>query len=153
VTRTFDQVAQAAARQGGRVLVLVEDKEALADGFPAPMLARPALREGDGDWVPRFDWLRRDGFFGAIPGGPLMDLAFEDVIGDYVIEYVPAPLRPAMVHSAVFAGWLKHAATTVATLPWSKGSVTLSTFRLREPGAMHPLASALTHATLQEASQ
>ncbi len=153
VTRRFDQTAQSTARQGGRVLVLVEDDAALADGFPAPMLARPALREGDGDWVPRFDWLRRDGFFGAIPGGPLMDLAFEDVIGKYVIEYVPAPLRPAMVHSAVFAGWIKHAATTVATLPWSKGSVTLTTFRLREPGGKHPLASALMHATLQEASQ
>ncbi len=153
VTRRFDQTAQAMARRGGRVLVLVEDEDALADGFPAPMLARPALREGDGDWVPRFDWLRRDGCFGSIPGGPLLDMAFEDVIGEYVIEYVPAPLRPAKVHAAVFAGWLKHAATTAATLPWSKGSVTLTTFRLRERGAHHPLASALAHATLQEASR
>jgi hypothetical protein len=70
VTRQFDTAAQAFARSGGRVLVVAEDKDALGDAFEGPLLARLVPRDGDGDWVPRFDWLRRDGAFAALPGGP-----------------------------------------------------------------------------------
>jgi len=153
VTRCFEAEAQAHARSGGRVLVLAEDRAALADAFRAPLLARLSPREGDGDWVPRFDWLRRDGAFGALPGGPLLDLAYEDVIGELVIDFLPAPLRPAHLHSAVFAGWLQHRASTTVTVPWSAGAVTITTLRLRAPGAAHPLAAALARAMLDAAEQ
>ncbi|MGN9812596.1 glycoside hydrolase family 2 protein, partial [Micromonospora sp. BQ11] len=134
VTRHFGSDAQALARRGGRVLVVAEDREALGDAFAAPLLARLSPRAGDGDWVPCFDWLRRHGPFAALPGGPLLDLAFEHVIGDLVIDFLPAPLRPAYLHSATFAGWLRHRASTSLTVPWSAGAVTITTFRLRTAG-------------------
>jgi hypothetical protein len=137
VTRQFDTDAQAFARSGGRVLVVAEDKDALGDAFEGPLLARLVARDGDGDWVPRFDWLRRDGAFAALPGGPMLDLAYEDLIGDLLIDGLPAPLRPARLHSAVFAGWLQHRASTTVTVPWSAGAVTITTFKLRS--ADHPV--------------
>jgi hypothetical protein len=151
VTRQFDTAAQAFARSGGRVLVVAEDADALGDAFEGPLLARLVPRDGDGDWVPRFDWLRRDGAFAALPGGPMLDLAYEDVIGDLLIDGLPAPLRPARLHSAVFAGWLQHRASTTVTVPWSAGAVTITTFKLRT--AEHPVASALTHAMLDCAQE
>ncbi|MGN9812910.1 hypothetical protein ACTMSW_26600, partial [Micromonospora sp. BQ11] len=45
-----------------------------------------------------------------------------------------APLRPAYLHSATFAGWLRHRASTSLTVPWSAGAVTITTFRLRTAG-------------------
>ncbi len=148
VTRCFGPAAQEHARRGGRVLVVAEDREALGGAFAAPMLARLSPREGDGDWVPRFDWLRRHGPLAALPGGPLLDLAFEPVIGDLVIDFLPAPLRPAHLHSAMFAGWLRHRASTSLTVPWSRGAVTVTTFRLREPGTADPVAVTLTRALI-----
>jgi hypothetical protein len=151
VTRCFGPRAQAHARAGGRVLVLAEDRDALGGAFAAPLLARLSPREGDGDWVPRFDWLRRSGPLAALPGGPLLDLAFEHVIGAWVIDFLPAPLRPARLHSAVFAGWLQHRASTTVTVPWSRGAVTITTFRVREAGVDDAAAVALARALLDVA--
>ncbi len=151
VTRRFGPAAQEHARRGGRALVVAEDSGALGSAFAAPLLARLSPREGDGDWVPRFDWLRRDGPLAALPGGPLLDLAFEHVIGDLVIDFLPAPLRPAHLHSAMFAGWLQHRASTSLTVPWSRGAVTITTFRLRRAGAEDRIAVALTRALLDVA--
>ena len=153
VTRCFDEPAQAHARRGGRVLVVAEDASALGGAFAAPLLARLSPREGDGDWVPRFDWIRRRGPLAALPGGPLLDLAYERVIGDLVIDFLPAPLRPAHLHSAVFAGWLQHRASTTITVPWSGGAVTITTFRLRTAGPEDAAAAALTRALLEVAEQ
>jgi len=135
------------------VLVLAEDEDALAGAFAAPLLARLSPREGDGDWVPRFDWLRRRGPLAVLPGGPLLDLAYEDLIGPLVIEFLPAPLRPAHLHSAVFAGWLQHRASTTITVPWSSGAVTITTFRLRAAGTGNAAGVALTRALLEVAAQ
>jgi hypothetical protein len=151
VTRSFGPAAQAHARGGGRVLLLVEDRDALAGAFAAPLLARLSPREGDGDWVPRFDWLARRGPLASLPGGPLLDLAYEHLIGDLVIDFLPAPLRPAQLHSAVFAGWLQHRASTTVTVPWSTGAVTITTFRLRTAGVDDPIAAALSRAMLDVA--
>lgn len=149
LTRCFDEVAQAHARRGGRVLVVAEDQDALAGAFAPPLLAKLSPRGGDGHWVPRFDWLSRRGPLAALPGGPLLDLAYEHVIGDLVIEFLPAPLRPAHLHSAVFAGWLQHRASTTITIPWSAGAVTITTFRLRVAGSGDPAAAALTRALVE----
>ena len=153
VTRRFDEQAQAHARAGGRVLVIAEDREALGGAFAAPLLARLSPREGDGDWVPRFDWIRRRGPLASLPGGPLLDLAYEHVIGELVIDFLPAPLRPAHLHSAVFAGWLQHRASTTITVPWSAGAVTITTFRLRTAGIGDSVAVALSRAVLDVAEQ
>jgi hypothetical protein len=153
VTRCFDADAQAHARRGGRVLVVAEDRDALGGAFAPPLLARLAPREGDGDWVPRFDWVRRSGPLAALPGGPLLDLAYEHVLGDMVIDFLPAPLRPAHQHSAVFAGWLQHRASTTVTVPWSSGAVTITTFRLRTAGPDDAAAAALARALLAVAER
>jgi hypothetical protein len=153
LTRCFDGDAQAHARRGGRVLLLAEDRDALGGAFAAPLLARLSPRNGDGDWVPRFDWVRRSGPLAVLPGGPLLDLAYEHVLGDLVIEFLPAPLRPAHVHSAVFAGWLQHRASTTVTVPWSSGAVTITTLRLRGAGVQDAGAVALARALLAVAEQ
>ncbi len=152
VTRVFDAAAQDLARDGGRVLVLVEDEHALSDALDYLPSARLGSRSGDGDWVPRTEWLDRRGAFGTVPGGPILSIAFEDLLGPLVINGIPHAMRPARVHSAIFSGWLRGAATTTTTIAWSEGRVTFTTLRVR--AAAHvPVARSLAHALVRAAAE
>ncbi len=69
-----------------------------------------------GDWVGNFPWLRRDGPFGHIPGGPLLDLGFARVIPHQVLTHQ---------RSWEFRGRV-HAGTAPPTAPTSQaGSAVL----------------------------
>ncbi|MGV8845298.1 glycoside hydrolase family 2 protein [Tessaracoccus sp.] len=152
VTRLFDDAAQSFARNGGRVLLLVEDADALADGFEYLPSAKLGPRSGDGDWVPRNEWLDRRGVFRDVPGDPILGIAFEDILGPLAIFGIPGPMRSAHVLSGIFSGWLRGSATTSATVAWSEGYLTLTTFQLRRPAKTAPVAVVLTHAMIQAAS-
>src|SRR5690606_27069570 len=108
-------------------------------------------RAGDGDWVPRTEWLDRRGAFAQVPGQTVLGIAFEDLLGPLVISGIPGPLRPAIVHSAVFSGWLRGAATSTATVRWSRGAVTVSTLRVREALSVAPVARAVSLGLLRAA--
>ncbi|MGM7678425.1 glycoside hydrolase family 2 protein [Microbacterium sp. A94] len=152
VSLSFTAEAQQHARSGGRVLVLAETQDALGSAFDYLPSARLALRAGDGDWVPRTEWLDRRGAFAEVPGDTILGIAFEDLLGEFVISGIPGPLRAAIVHSAIFSGWLRGAATSTATVRWSEGSVTISTLRVRTALEKAPIARAVGHALLRAAA-
>ncbi len=152
VSRVFDADAQEFARDGGRVLVLVEDENAFSDALDYLPSARLGSRSGDGDWVPRTEWLDRRGAFSSVPGGPILSIAFEDLLGPLVINGIPHAMRPARVHSAIFSGWLRGAATTTTTIAWSEGQVTFTTLRVRAASDV-PVARSLAHALVRAAAE
>lgn len=152
VARVFGATAQAFARRGGAVLVLAEDAGALGNAFDYLPSARLGPRTGDGDWVPRNEWLHRTGHFAAVPGDPILGIAFEDLLGDLVLNGIPHPMRPARVYSGIFSGWLRGQATSTATVRWSAGTVTLTTLRLRDQAGRTPIADALGRAMVQQAA-
>lgn len=152
VTTLFDVEAQEHARSGGSVLVLIEDEGALADGFGFLPSARVGARTGDGDWVPRNEWLDRSGPFASVPGETILGIAFEDLLGPLVINGLPNMMRPALQYSGIFSGWLRGTATTTATVRWSEGDVTLTTFQLRQALAQAPVARELGFAMLRAAA-
>lgn len=153
VTRRFDSKAQGHARAGGRVLVLAEESDALADAFDHLPFASLQRRGGDGDWVPRQDWIRRDGAFASIPGRPLLGIPFESILSEWTIVGIPSPLRPATLHSGLFSGWLRHDAATSVTFPWSRGEVTITTLCLRDAAELDPLRAAVGRAFLTHVSR
>ncbi len=60
-------------------------------------------REGTiwrGDWIAGFSWLRREGAFADIPGGPIFDLSFSDVVPHHLLT----SFRPWEFGSTVLAG-------------------------------------------------
>jgi hypothetical protein len=82
-----------------------------------------------------------------------MGLPFEDVIGEWIISDIPAPLRPATVLSGVFSGWLQHPAATTVTMPWSRGEVTITTLRLRDGVESGVMNAAVARALLEHAGR
>ncbi|MCC2593617.1 hypothetical protein LKO27_09380 [Tessaracoccus sp. OS52] len=151
-TGIFDDNAQRYARNGGRVLILAEDPGALGTGFKLLTFASLRSRSGDGDWVPRTDWLDRTGPFSQIPGDTILGIAFEDILGDLVISGIPNAIRPATVASGLFNGWLQGSASTTVSTPFSQGLVTITTLRLRDTVDSVPVSAALGRAALLAAS-
>ncbi|MCR2818000.1 hypothetical protein NQ166_04040 [Microbacterium sp. zg.Y1090] len=151
VTRRFTESARHHAAAGGRVLLLAEDDGALGDAFDYLPSARLVGRAGDGDWVPRTEWLDRRGPFRSVPGEAVLGIAFEDLLGERVISGIPGPLRPAVVHSGIFSGWLRGAAASTVTIRWSEGAVTITTLRVRESASV-PVARAVAQALLSAAA-
>lgn len=152
VASQFNDDAREYACAGGRVLILAEDEDALGNAFSFLPAARLTRRAGDGDWVPRVEWLDRSGAFATVPGRTILDIAFEELLGDFVIAGIPSALRSARVSSGTFSGWLRGAASSTVTFRWSEGVVTVTTFKLRTALPKAPVAAELGRAMIRLAA-
>ena len=102
-----------------------------------------------GDWIAGFSWLRRDGPFAAIPGGPLFDLSFDRVVPHHVLAGFKAWEFGGPVQAGIVVGWVHKPAAFAAERRVGRGAVVAATFRLMtEPPGADPVASSLFDALL-----
>jgi Glycosyl hydrolases family 2, sugar binding domain/Glycosyl hydrolases family 2/Glycosyl hydrolases family 2, TIM barrel domain len=147
VASRLDESLCAAIRGGARVVLLADDPMELQPIFPHWQAARVVRRSGtmwQGDWISSFSWLRRDGPFARVPGGPLIDHAFDRVIPNHVIAGCNAWDFQARVHAGMVLGWVHKPAGLIVERERGRGKLVVTTFRLLEdaPGA-DPIATAL----------
>jgi hypothetical protein len=136
----------------------------VADG----MTFRPALdqhlpgislveRDGTiwrGDWIAGFSWVRRDGPFANIPGGPILDLSFSGVVPHHLLTGFRPWEFGSNVHAGVVVGWVHKPAAIVGEKRVGRGGVVATTFRLtREAPGADPVAAALFDAVIQTAQE
>lgn len=97
-----------------------------------------------GDWIASFSWLRRDGVFAAIPGGPMLDMSFDRVVPHHVMTGFRSWEYDGLIHAGIVVGWLHKPAATIAERLVGNGRLVATTFRLLgdKPGA-DPVATAL----------
>lgn len=106
-----------------------------------------------GDWIAGFSWVRREGPLAALPGGPLVDLAYDRVIPHHVLTGFRAWEYGGPVHAGLVVGWCHKPAALIAERRVGRGSVLATTFRLlAEPAGSDPLGSTLSDALLAVAS-
>jgi len=105
-----------------------------------------------GDWISSFGWLRRNGAFATIPGGPIHDLAFDRVVPHRLLTGFQPWEYETRVHAGVIVGWVHKPAVTIGERRFGEGRLTATTFRLCEeaPGA-DPLATTLLDALIESA--
>ncbi|TNC65023.1 glycoside hydrolase family 2 protein [Rubellimicrobium roseum] len=97
-----------------------------------------------GDWVGNFPWLRRDGVFAHLPGGPLLDLSFSRVIPHQVLTHQRSWEFRGRVHAGTVVGWVHRPAAFVIEKRLGRGKLVISTFRLmRDAFDADPTATAL----------
>ena len=103
-----------------------------------------------GDWISSFGWLRRNGAFATIPGGPIHDLAFDRVVPHRLLTGFQPWEYETRVHAGVIVGWVHKPAVTIGERRFGEGRLTATTFRLCEeaPGA-DPLATTLLDALIE----
>jgi hypothetical protein len=97
-----------------------------------------------GDWVGNFSWLRRDGRFAPIPGGPLFDLSFATVAPHQLMTGFRPWEFQGRVHAGVVVGWVHKPAAFLIEKRLGRGKLVATTFRLNEEMAgVDALATAL----------
>ncbi|MCW1920276.1 hypothetical protein NX862_16065 [Rhodobacter sp. KR11] len=119
--------------------------------FPLPNITHQP-RHGSmwrGDWIAGFTWLRREGAFAAIPGGPLLDVAWSGVVPRHIMHGWAQWEFAGPVISAVVVGWVHKPAVMIGRRKVGEGDMLASTYRLM--GADDPLADALFDALVIEA--
>jgi hypothetical protein len=153
IASALDESLCAAIRGGARVVLLADAPMELQPIFPHWQAARVVRRSGamwQGDWISSFSWLRRDGPFAPIPGGPLIDHAFDRVIPEHVIAGCSAWDFQARVHAGMVVGWVHKPAGLIVERECGRGKMVVTTFRLLEdaPG-VDPVATVLLEGLLE----
>ena len=107
-----------------------------------------------GDWIAGFSWVRRDGPFAHIPGGPILDLSFSDVVPHHLLLGFRPWEYGFNVHAGTVVGWVHKAAAIIGEKRVGRGGVVATTFRLtREAPGPDPVAAALLDAVIQTARE
>lgn len=120
--------------------------------FPLPNITLQP-RHGSmwrGDWIAGFTWLRREGPFASIPGGPLLNVAWSGVVPRHVLHGWPQWEFAGPVISAVVVGWIHKPAVLIGHRSVGEGGLLASTYRVMD--AADPLADALFDALVAEAA-
>ena len=181
ITRDLDAAAVEAIRLGRRIVVLAdggaERRPTLrADEPPReppfmPIVDRRAgtpaashhyfpflsLHERHGtmwraDWIGNFSWLRRNGAFASLPGGPMLDLSFDRVAPRHVMTGFQPWEYETRVHGAVVVGWVHKPAALVCERPFGAGKLVATTLRLtQDPPGADPVAATLMRALVETA--
>ncbi len=97
-----------------------------------------------GDWIAGFSWIRREGAFADLPGGPMIDLSFDRIVPHHVMTGFRSWEWADKVHAGLVVGWVHKPAALLAERQVGRGGLVATTFRLftEEPGT-DPLAAAL----------
>jgi Glycosyl hydrolases family 2, TIM barrel domain/Glycosyl hydrolases family 2, sugar binding domain/Glycosyl hydrolases family 2 len=105
-----------------------------------------------GDWIASFSWIRRDGAFASIPGGPMFELSFDRIVPRHVMTGFRAWEFGGPVHAGLVVGWVHKPAATIAERRVGRGGLVASTFRLMEdPPGDDPVAAAIFDALINTA--
>ena len=106
-----------------------------------------------GDWIAGFSWIRRDGVFADMPGGPLIDMSFDRVVPHHVMAGFRNWEYGGPVHAAIVVGWVHKPAALIAERRVGRGGLVASTFRLMtEAAGEDPVAGYLFDALTRLAS-
>ncbi|GGF28600.1 hypothetical protein GCM10011321_20030 [Youhaiella tibetensis] len=105
-----------------------------------------------GDWIANFSWIKRQGAFADLPGGPLLDASYDRVVPYHVLTGFRSWEYEGLVHAALAVGYLNKPAALIAQRSLDRGGLVATTFRLTEdaPGA-DPVATALFDAVIKTA--
>lgn len=129
-TRNLEQHVQ----QGGRVLLLAGEMnidDDLAVSLPVGQIVKRAGTLWQGDWANSFSWIKQEGPLGHLPGGPLLEMPWSQIMPNAVIARIPGwvALRD---HSwaGLALGWIHNAVSLLTVLPYGRGRIVITTFRL-----------------------
>jgi hypothetical protein len=147
VARIYTRALEAYVQQGGR-FVLLADTGAIAPAVlsagaistAAPALEAVRLPVGqivprahtvwEGDWANSFAWLRKQGPFASLPGGPLLEMEWEPLMPESVLTGLPPWILHAHSWAGLAVGWIHRPVSLLTVIPWGSGRIAMTTFRL-----------------------
>ena len=103
-----------------------------------------------GDWIAGFSWIRREGAFADLPGGPLIDLSFSGVVPHHVMGGWAGWEFAGAVTAGLVVGWVHKPVALIGEKRLGQGALIATTFRLM--GSDDPVADALLDALIAQAA-
>ena len=154
VATRLDEHIRDYVQAGGRALLLLDAADAITAPLERLGVAARQGRAWQGDWASSFAWLRRDGAYAVLPGGPLLDFAFADIIPDHVLTGFAPMEFEADVAAGLFVGWIHQTVALIGRKRYGRGEVLVTTFKLN-PSTLttQPTAAVLLRALLRSLTE
>jgi hypothetical protein len=107
-----------------------------------------------GDWIANFSWIKRSGAFASLPGGPMLDLAYDRVVPRHVLGGMRNWEYDGLIHAGLVVGWVHKPAATIIERRIGRGALVATTFRVMQdaPG-VDPVAATLLDGLLATIAQ
>ncbi|HMN28717.1 MAG TPA: hypothetical protein PKE45_11260, partial [Caldilineaceae bacterium] len=146
VARQYTLALQEALHKGAKALLLADPlfyERAGAIRLPVGDVAPRAHTSWQGDWATSFSWLKKSGPFAMLPGDPILEMEYADLMPDAVVTGIPAWRYRDLSWAGLALGWVHKPVSLLAKLPYGRGTITLTTFNLS--------ADSLTHHAIAQA--
>lgn len=144
VAGTFTEALRAQVQAGEQLLVLAGSQPGAAQASaPLPYMA-VVPRAGtpwQGDWATSFSWLRKEGPFASLPGDPLLEMEYAEIMPDAVLVGVPSWGAEAHIWAGLALGWIHKAVSLLTNIPYGRGKLTVTSFKF-PAGALERSAAA-----------
>lgn len=132
ISRQYPADLPRAMQQGKSFLLL------LGPGTTSPengirTVGRVVARAGSlwqGDWATSFSWLRKNGAFAALPGSPLLGLAYAEMMPEAVITDLPEEILQEHSWAGLALGWLHKTTSLLIETSSEQGRCVATTFKL-----------------------
>lgn len=147
VARHYTGSIHELVQRGARALLLAgpdfnQGEHSVA--LPGSTIHARAHTHWQGDWATSFSWLKKQGPFAALPGAPLLEMEYAEIMPDAVITGVPAWAYRTHTWAGLALGWLHKPVALIHKTYYGRGVLTTSTFHLPAPTLAHnPIAQAL----------
>lgn len=132
IANGFTADLRARVQAGARLLVLAgPDSLGMEDAVHLPYMG-VVPRAGtpwQGDWATSFSWLRKEGPFASLPGGPLLEMEYAEVMPDAVLVGTPSWASDGHVWAGLALGWIHKVVSLLTTMPYGRGAITVTTFK------------------------
>ncbi|MCX6049612.1 MAG: hypothetical protein NT075_31315, partial [Chloroflexi bacterium] len=133
VAHYYTQDLQDAIQNGARLLILADIDFNLAETRARLPVGSVVPRAGtiwQGDWATSFSWLKKQGPFAHLPGGPLLEMEYADIMPDAVITGVPAWIAREHNWAGLALGWIHKPVSLLTKVHYGRGTMVLTTFKL-----------------------
>ena len=134
VATDYTSALEAHLQTGGRVLLLADPTNTSKsdDSITLP-IGSIALREGSvwqGDWANSIAWVKKQGPLAHIPGGPLLEMEWANLMPDAVLAGLPSWMQRSHSWAGLAVGWLHKSVSLLTIIPHGRGQILITTFKL-----------------------
>jgi hypothetical protein len=128
IAHSYTKELETYVQIGGRVILLASEASgtALPVGYIAPRDGTP----WQGDWANSLSWIKKQGAFAHLPGEPLLEMEYADVMPDAVIAGLPTWVQREHSWAGLTVGWIHKTVSLLSVLPYGHGRILITTFKI-----------------------
>jgi hypothetical protein len=128
----YPRTLEVHVQNGGQVLLLADTTASHDKNIPLPV-GSIALRENSvwqGDWANSISWVKKQGPLGNLPGGPLLEMEWANLMPDAVLAGLPSWVQRDHSWAGLAVGWLHKSVSLLTVMPYGRGQILVTTFKL-----------------------